>query len=56
MGIDRTIGRRLGAEMDQQAGQHRMLDDVGKISSVKGMPVVHRAIPESIYLNFDGNG
>jgi hypothetical protein len=27
--------------MDQQAGQHRMLDDIGEISSVKGMTVVH---------------
>src|ERR1700719_1047189 len=41
MGIDRPKRRRLAAEMDKQARQHRMLDDVGEISSVKGMTVVH---------------
>ena len=43
MGVDHPIGRRFPAEMDQEAGQHRMLDDVGKIPGVKGMTVVHRA-------------
>src|SRR5260370_34097457 len=42
MGIDRPKGRRLSAEMEKEAGQPRRLDHVGKLSSVKGLTVIHR--------------
>ena len=43
MGVDDAEGRRLVAQMHQHAAQHRVLDDVGEISGVIGVAVVHRA-------------
>src|SRR5262249_19689211 len=43
MGVDHAERRRLLAEMHQDAGEHRMLENVGKVAGVEGVTVVHRA-------------
>ena len=48
MGIDDAESGRLAAQMDEDARQHRVLDDIGKIAGVKGMAVVHRiSVPQA---------
>ena len=42
MGVDDAEGRRLRAQMHQDANEHRVLDDVGKIAGMKGVAIVHR--------------
>jgi hypothetical protein len=41
MDVDDAEGRRLGAQMHQDANDHDMLDDVGEIAGVEGVAVVH---------------
>src|SRR5262249_51402734 len=43
MGGDHAEGRRLLAEMHQDAGEHRMLEHVGEVAGVEGVTIVHRA-------------
>jgi hypothetical protein len=41
VGIDDPESRRLVAQMHQDAGEHRMLDDVGGTTGVKGVAIIH---------------
>ena len=41
MGVDEAEGRALLFEVDEDAGQDRVLDDVGEIAGVEGVAVVH---------------
>src|SRR5215211_3451176 len=41
MGVDDAERGRLCAQMNENAGEDRMLDDVGEIAGVKGMTIVH---------------
>ena len=43
MGIDHPERRRLAAQMHQDAGEHRMLDDVGGTAGMKGVAIIHRS-------------
>lgn len=42
MGIEHAEGCRLALEVDETARQHRMLDDVGEVTGVVDMPIIHR--------------
>ena len=41
MGIDHAEGGWLFLQIDEDARQHDVLDDIGEISGVKGVTVVH---------------
>ena len=41
MGVDDAERRRLGAQVHQNANQHRMLDHIGKVAGVKGVAIIH---------------
>ena len=41
MGVDDAKGGRLFLQIDQDAHQHDVLDDVGEAAGVKGVTVVH---------------
>jgi len=41
MGVDDAEGRRLGAQMEQDAHQHRVLEHVGEAAGVEGVAIVH---------------
>src|SRR5262249_53564543 len=48
MGVDDAERRRLAAQVQENAGEHRMLDDVGEIAGVKSMAIVHDGVEWSI--------
>ena len=41
MGVDDAERRRLGAQVHQNADQHRVLDDIGEVAGVKGVAIIH---------------
>ena len=41
MGVDNAVRRRLAAEMEEKAREHRVLDHISKVPGVKGVTVVH---------------
>ncbi len=43
MEVDHPEWRRLVAQMHENAGEDRVLEDVGKIPGVKGVAIVHGA-------------
>ena len=42
VGVDEAEGRVLAPEVDKNARQERMLDDIGETAGVKAVTVVHR--------------
>jgi hypothetical protein len=45
MRVDDAERCRLREQVDQDAREHRMLDDIGEAAGVIGMPVIHRGYP-----------
>ena len=41
MGVDDAEGLFLGAQMDEHAGEHRVLQHIGEISGVEAVTVIH---------------
>jgi len=41
MGVDDAEGRRLLAQMHENAHQHRVLDHIGEIAGVKVVAIIH---------------
>ena len=41
MTVDDAERRRLLLQMGQDADQHDMLDDIGKVAGVKGVSIIH---------------
>jgi hypothetical protein len=48
MGVDEAKRRLLPREMDEEARQDRVLENVGEIAGVKGVAIVHRENNEII--------
>src|SRR5271165_4649248 len=44
MRVDEAERRRLASEVDEDARQNRVLDDVGEIAGMEGVAIVHRPI------------
>ncbi len=43
MDVEDAERRRLATQMHEDAREHRVLEHVGEISGVKGVPIVHGA-------------
>jgi hypothetical protein len=41
MGVDDAEGRGLGAQMDEDARKHGVLEHVGKAAGVEGVAIIH---------------
>ena len=44
MGIEDAERRRLRAQMQQDAHEHRVLEDIGEVAGVKGVAIVHGTV------------
>ena len=43
MGVDHPIGFILAPQMHKAVGEHEMLENIGEVSSVEGVSVIHEA-------------